>query len=257
LHELTKQIYNLNTPIFNVYLNLIEVAESFGVSEKVVEGWIQHNGLPCVSDRGRLLFDRARVADWAGSHGLTARTGFLAPEGGVLTDELALAPLLMRGGVWREVSSADILPVFEKIILSLPMLSPNEQKLLSQRIHSKGGIVWAPIGDGYALPHFSTRISLGNDKGFLALIFLKDSSAFQEVSPDGKPLERLIFFVPPSPRSHFGILARLSRLIAQGHLCRLNEKETSDEEWMDIFSRFDANRLQEENKSPKARGTES
>ncbi|NCC59526.1 MAG: PTS sugar transporter subunit IIA [Verrucomicrobiae bacterium] len=240
-----------------MYLNLIEVAESFGVSEKVVEGWIQHNSLPCVSDRGRLLFDRARVADWAGSHGLTARTGFLAPEGGVLTDELALAPLLMRGGVWRDVSSADILPVVEKIILSLPMLSPNEQKLLSQRIHSKGGIVWAPIGNGYALPHFSTRISLGNNKGFLALIFLKDSSAFQEVSPDGKPLERLVFFVPPSPRSHFGILARLSRLISQGHLCRLNEKETSDEDWMDVISRFDANRLQEENKSPKTRGTES
>ncbi|MCK9314897.1 MAG: PTS sugar transporter subunit IIA [Verrucomicrobia bacterium] len=174
-----------------------------------------------------------------------------------MTDELALASLLMRGGVWRSVSSADILPVFEKIILSLPMLSPNEQKLLSQRIHSKGGIVWAPIGNGYALPHFSTRISLGNDKGFLALIFLKDSSAFQEVSPDGKPLERLIFFVPPSPRSHFGILARLSRLIAQGHLCPPNEEETSDEEWIDIFSRFDANRLQEESKSPKTRSTES
>ena len=63
-----------------MYLNVVELAESFGVSEKVVEDWIRDEGLPSVPDRGRLLFDRARVALWAAAHGLTARAGFLAPE---------------------------------------------------------------------------------------------------------------------------------------------------------------------------------
>ena len=45
-----------------MYLNLIQIAESFGVSEKVVEGWIRDEGLPHTPDRGVLLFDRAQVA---------------------------------------------------------------------------------------------------------------------------------------------------------------------------------------------------
>ena len=46
-----------------MYLNLIQVAESFGVSERVVEDWIRLEGMPHVPDRGRLLFDQAQVAE--------------------------------------------------------------------------------------------------------------------------------------------------------------------------------------------------
>src|ERR1035438_9518710 len=48
-----------------MYLNLIQIAESFGVSESVVEDWIRNEGLPHTPDRGRLLFDRVQVANWA------------------------------------------------------------------------------------------------------------------------------------------------------------------------------------------------
>src|ERR1035437_5203112 len=57
---------------FVMYLNLIQLAESFGVSEKVVEGWIREEGLPHTPDRGRLLFDRAQVVQWAATRGLAA-----------------------------------------------------------------------------------------------------------------------------------------------------------------------------------------
>jgi PTS system nitrogen regulatory IIA component len=36
-----------------MYLNLIQIAESFGVSESVVEGWIRNEAMPCTPDRGR------------------------------------------------------------------------------------------------------------------------------------------------------------------------------------------------------------
>ena len=38
-----------------MYLNLIQIAESFGVAEKVVEGWIRDEGLPHTVDRGLSL----------------------------------------------------------------------------------------------------------------------------------------------------------------------------------------------------------
>ena len=64
---------------FAMYLNLVQIAESFGVSEKVVEDWIRDEGLPHMPDRGRLLFDRAQVAHWAAAHGLGGAGGLPRP----------------------------------------------------------------------------------------------------------------------------------------------------------------------------------
>src|SRR5512137_2079479 len=75
-----------------MYLNLIQIAESFGVSESVVEGWIRDEGLPHTPDRGRLLFDRAQVAQWAAARGLAAQAGFLAPETAAAASGWKLAP---------------------------------------------------------------------------------------------------------------------------------------------------------------------
>lgn len=65
-----------------MYLNIIRlaVAESFGVEQSVVENWVRTDGLTAIEDRGRLLFDRRRVVDWAATRGLVAKAGFLAPE---------------------------------------------------------------------------------------------------------------------------------------------------------------------------------
>ena len=60
-----------------MFLNIIELAQSPGVEEGEVEGWIRNDGLPHVTDRGRLLFDRVQVVSWAESHGLAAKVGFL------------------------------------------------------------------------------------------------------------------------------------------------------------------------------------
>ena len=48
-----------------MYLNLIQIAESFGVSEQVITEWVRNEGMPHVHDRERILFERSQVMDWA------------------------------------------------------------------------------------------------------------------------------------------------------------------------------------------------
>lgn len=213
-----------------MYLNLVQIAESFGVSEKVVEDWIRIEGLPHVTDRGRLLFDRARVAHWAAAHGLTARAGFLTPEVGAFTTGLALEPMLRAGGIWREVEPAGALEVIERVIAALPRVPQTVRALLGQRLRAPGGVNWAPVGAGVALPHFSTRITLGRDAGMIALVLLRGGLPLTELPVDGVPVTRLFFFVPPSPRAHLDTLGRLTRAIAKGPLGALLERGASDEE---------------------------
>jgi PTS system nitrogen regulatory IIA component len=213
-----------------MYLNLVELAESFGVSEKVVEDWIRDEGLPHLSDRGRLLFDRARVAHWATAHGLAARAGFLASENGAFTTGLELAPMLRNGGIWRDVSGAKVTEALDRVVSGLHVVEQPVRNLLAQRLRTKGGINWAPVGGGFALPHFSTRVTLGRDAGTIALLLLRDAIPLSDTPPpDGAPVTCLFFFIPPSPRAHLDILARLSRAIKQGPLRSQLEQGASDE----------------------------
>lgn len=222
-----------------MYLNLVQLAESFGVSEKVLEDWIRDEGLPHVPDRGRLLFDRARVAQWAAEHGLAARAGFLTPENGAFTVGLELAPMLRTGGIWRDVPAGAVVERLERIIGGLPGTPPPVRALLAQRLRARGGINWAPVGAGFALPHFSARVTLGRDAGMVALLLVREAFPSAGLPPDGVPVTRLFFFIPPSPRAHLDTLARLSRAVAQGTLGRLVERGAPDEQILQTLATAD------------------
>jgi PTS system nitrogen regulatory IIA component len=223
-----------------MYLNLIQIAESFGVSESVVEGWVRHEDLPNTPDRGRLLFDRAQVTEWAAKRGLAARAGFLAPEESALTAHLRLGPLLRAGRIWRDVPAADVPNIFERIITALPGATPPVRQLLGQRVRAKGGVTMAPVGSGFALPHPSARITLGRDSGTVALLLLRDDLVLAEPPADGVSVRRLFFFIAPSPRGHLDLLARLSRSLVHGPLRELVEKGAPDDEIFQAAEAIDA-----------------
>jgi PTS system nitrogen regulatory IIA component len=196
-----------------MYLNVVQLAESLGVEESVIEAWIRDEGLPHVPDRGRLLFDRAQVVAWAASRGLTARVGFLAPT---LPSSAVrrLEPLLRTGGIWRDVASAGALDVIERVVGGLPGESIAVRRLLVQRLREPNGLNWAPVGGGLALPHLRAPAALG--RGVIALLFLRDPLPMETRALDNQPVTRLLFFLAPSPRMHLEMLGRLGTALTAG-----------------------------------------
>ena len=199
-----------------MYLNIVQIAESFGVSESVVEGWVRNEGMPHTPERGRLLFDRAQVVQWAAGRGLATKAGFLTPEQSAFTTGCELAPLLRTGGIHREVSAVSVLDVLGKVVATLPGVAQPVQQLLQQRLRAPSGVVWAFVGSGFALPHLSTRVALGRGSGTLALLLLGDPLTQAGPTPDNVPVTRLLFFIAPSPRAHLDLLGRLTRALSKG-----------------------------------------
>jgi nitrogen PTS system EIIA component len=235
-----------------MYLNLIQLAESFGVSERVVEGWIRDEGLPHTPDRGVLLFDRAQVAQWAATRGLAAKAGFLAEEKPALASVLQLCPLLRAGGIWRDVAAADLPDVFARVAAALPGATPPVRDMLAQRFRAAGGVTMAPIGGGYALPHPSTRVTLGRDSGSMALILLRDSLPPQELRVDEIPISRLLFFIAPSPRAHLDMVARISRLLSAKTLREALDQSAADDAIYQIIASADVTAAQA--RKPEVKG---
>ena len=223
-----------------MYLNLIQIAESFGVSESVVEDWIRNEGLPHTPDRGRLLFDRVQVANWAAARGLAAKAGFLAPESPSIAVGWRLEALLRAGGIWRDVAAAEVPGVLERVIAALPGATPPIRQILVQRLRSKDGVNFAPVGGGFALPHLSSRVALGRDSGSLALLLLRDPLVLPAGLPDEVPLSRLLFFIAPSPRAHLDILGRLCRILDRGPLRELATRGATDQEILGALAEADS-----------------
>jgi PTS system nitrogen regulatory IIA component len=213
-----------------MYLNLIQIAESFGVSEGVIEGWIRDENMPHTPDRGRLLFDRAQVVEWAATRGLATRAGFLMAPNSRFTTGCQIEPLLRVGGVWRDLPAAEVPDVLEKVVAALPGMTPPIRQLLTKRLRSIGGVTWAAIGGGFALPHPSARVALGRDSGTVALLLLRDGLTQAGAAPDDVPVTRLFFFIAPSPRAHLDLLGRLTRALSQGSLRELVVNGASDVE---------------------------
>jgi len=222
-----------------MYLNLIQIAESFGVSEKVIEGWIRDEGLPHTSDRGRVLFDRAQVAQWAAKRGLASQVGFLAPERSAFATGVRVEELLRAGGIWRDVRATELADTVERIVSTLPGVSQAVRQLLVQRLGAHGGVTIAPVGGGFALPHPSARIALGRDSGTVALICLRDPLRL-ESAVDDVPVTRLFFFVAPSPRAHLDILGRLGRMLRRGPVRDLVLANAPDEAILKAVADSDA-----------------
>lgn len=223
-----------------MFLNLVQLAESFGVSERVVEGWIRYEGLPHTPDRGRMIFDRAQVAEWAAPRGLATKAGFLAPPETAQAGGLRIGPLLRAGGIWRDVSSAGLAGVFEKVVSSLPAITPAVGRMLASRVAAVGGVTIAPVGGGFALPHPAARIALGRDSGTVALVLLSEPLAFSEPHVDGVPVTMLLFFIAPSARTHLELLGRLSRLLTSGQLRALLDRRADNAEILAAIDGFDS-----------------
>lgn len=228
-----------------MYLSLVQIAESFGVSERLVQDWVKNDGLPHVADHGYLLFDRGQVAKWAAGRGLAAQAGFLASEKGIFTTEFDLETMLRSGGIWRDVPADGVCAVFEKIVSAMSRVPEPLRALLVERIRTKRGISWAPAGDGFALPHFATQVSVGRDSGAVALILLREPLPLPEPPVDSVPVTRLLFFVPPSPRAHLDLLGRLARLLTEGSLSERIARRGADEEIFRVVAEVDSDRALE------------
>ncbi|MEI6033027.1 MAG: PTS sugar transporter subunit IIA [Verrucomicrobiae bacterium] len=222
-----------------MFLNLVQMAESFGVSEKVIDGWVRYEGLPNTPDRGRLLFDRSQVAQWAATRGLATKAGFLAPEARTLGEGIRLEPLLRAGGIWRDVPADGVPAVVEKVVGALPGVTASVGKMLAQRLGAKGGVTTAPVGGGFALPHPSARIALGRESGTVALLLLREPLVLTEPQVDDVPVTMLLFFIAPSARTHLELLGRLSRLLSGVPLRDIVGGGADDGEIYRAFAGFD------------------
>ena len=140
----------------------------------------------------------------------------------------------------RDLPAAQVPDTLGKVVAALPATPPTVRQFLTQRLRAAGGITWAAIGDGFALPHLSARVTLGRDSGTVALLLLRDALTQASPTPDNVPVTRMFFFIAPSPRAHLDLIGRLTRALAKGTLRDVIVKGASDADILAAAAAADA-----------------
>lgn len=142
---------------------------------------------------------------------------------------MSLALFLRAGGIHRDVSPTEVPGLLERAVRAIPGADEAAVGALVDRVRAPGGVSWAPVGDGLALPHLRASAPLGSGSGVIAILFLRDAITTAGPPPDGVPVSRLLFFVAPTPTAHLQMLGRLSAAILRGDLRRAMLDAASDE----------------------------
>jgi PTS system nitrogen regulatory IIA component len=193
------------------YLNLKQVAEHLGVSEKTIYRLISKGEIPVVKVGKQWRFNRLELENWLKKEKPEAIHGKYID--GPLTDaesKLLIYNFLRNDGMYFEIPGISREEVLENAINSVnlePHIDRNDllaNILEREKLCSTGG------GHGIAIPHpnYPHNFSFNNSSVFLC--FLKNKVDFDAI--DHLPVDKLFLVLARNVKEHLYILKVLNRL---------------------------------------------
>lgn len=189
-------------------LQVKDVAELFGVSEKTIYRWIEQDGLPAFRINKHYRFHRVEIMEWASARKVNASPQlYRAPEMGQ-TPLPDLATALEAGGIYYRIGGRAKDAVLRSVVELLRLPDAVDREFLLHILLEREAMGSTAIGDGIAIPHVRNPIVLNVAHPMIALCFLEEPIEFGAL--DGKPVHALFTIVSPTIHAHLHLLSCLA-----------------------------------------------
>jgi PTS system nitrogen regulatory IIA component len=189
-------------------LQVKDVAQFFGVSEKTIYRWIEQDGLPAFRINKQYRFNRVEILEWATARKVNASPQLLrnpVEDTGPLPD---FAEALEDGGVFYRVDGTDKDSVLRSVVTLLRLPDAVDREFLLQVLLEREAMGSTSVGDGIAIPHVRNPIVLHIPRPTITLCFLENAIDFGAL--DGQPVSTLFTIVSPTIRAHLHVLSSLA-----------------------------------------------
>jgi PTS system nitrogen regulatory IIA component len=154
-------------------LQVKDVAQFFGVSEKTIYRWIEQDGLPAFRINKQYRFNRVEILEWATARKVNASPQLLrnpVEDTGPLPD---FAEALEDGGVFYRVDGTDKDSVLRSVVTLLRLPDAVDREFLLQVLLEREAMGSTSVGDGIAIPHVRNPIVLHIPRPTITLCFLE------------------------------------------------------------------------------------
>lgn len=206
-------------------LNIKNVSELLGVSEKIIHQWIKEKKIPSYKIGYQYRFNKEELKNWILKKGLKVSSQIFGTE--ETGKKVKIVDLLERGGIYYQVKGNQIIDVIKNVIELMPTPSEITKDTIIYQLIEREEMMPTSIGKGIAIPHPRNPLIADIENERIALCFLKNPFKYQ--SFDQIPIHTLFILLSANSKRHLQILSKISFLCQQDEFIELLKRQPDRE----------------------------
>ncbi|MFZ7127729.1 MAG: PTS sugar transporter subunit IIA [Desulfobacterales bacterium] len=201
-------------------LRIEEIARCLDLPVQKVERWVRQGRIPLVMRGEACVFNRDALERWASDHHLLLRLGS-DKAAACLQAECppTLSAAMQSGGVHHGIQGDDVPSTLAAAVNRLGFISPDDQRLLLEKLIERERLTSTGIGNGVAIPHPRDPLAVISNTPRIATFFLNHPVDFRAI--DDQPVHVLFLVLCPGVKIHLHLLSRLSFCLRMGDFVAL------------------------------------
>ncbi len=153
-----------------------------------------------------------------------------------MNDGDRLSGLIRSGGVYYNVGGNTPEEVFAELVAQIEVAPGLDRSALLSGLVERERLMTTSVGHGIALPHPRTPLVSRPEDERIFVCYLDKAVNFDAM--DGGPVYALFVILSADPKSHLGILSRLSWLFQQEGFREVLRKKPDSAELANVIQRY-------------------
>ena len=199
--------------------------------------WIGQNSIPFSSVKGRYLFNRVELLEWATRMNLPLSTDVITRKKTSIAALTEFSDALNVGSVFYHVSGRGPEAISKAIVEHLKLSDDADRSFLADVFLASDSLGYNAVGSGIAIPHVRNPIIQHVPEPSITLCFMEQP--FYMKAADGVPVHALFTIVSPSFNTHLFLLSRLVCLLGVPDVRSALVAQLPEQDLMNLVARIE------------------
>ncbi len=148
-----------------------------------------------------------------------------------------IAPLIHKGGVFKDVEGTTPQEIYEKISKMLVLPDSMTSEEVYNALCAREQILSTAVGNGIALPHARSPIMKADGDQRICVVYLKEPIDMK--APDEKKVNVMFILLTSNPQTHLKVLSTLVGLFRKNSFRKLLDEHADEAQLLNAIKELD------------------
>ena len=148
-----------------------------------------------------------------------------------------IAPLIHKGGVFKDVEGTRPQEIYEKISKMLVLPDSMTSEEVYNALCAREQILSTAVGNGIALPHARSPIMKADGDQRICVVYLKEPIDMK--APDEKKVNVMFILLTSNPQTHLKVLSTLVGLFRKNSFRKLLDEHADEAQLLNAIKELD------------------
>ena len=148
-----------------------------------------------------------------------------------------IAPLIHKGGIFKDVEGTTPQEIYEKISKMLVLPDSMTSEEVYNALCAREQILSTAVGNGIALPHARSPIMKAEEDQRICVVYLKEPMDMK--APDEKKVSVMFILLTSNPQTHLKVLSTLVGLFRKNSFRKLLDEHADEAQLLNAIKELD------------------